>query len=117
MFVGSMGLMEGKGSEELSDKFRNMFWRRSPPVYLFDVSSSLAYNRNGKELVTDPLAAMVANWKVWPIIQAVNFSIIPFQYRLPFQSTCSIGWNLFLSLLNAEYASPHLYLPSHLLTL
>lgn len=56
------------------------------------------------------IAAMVANWKVWPIIQGVNFSIIPFQYRLPFQSTCSIGWNVFMSLLNAEYVpSPTLF--------
>ena len=88
MFVGSMGLMEGKSGGELSEKFQHMFWRTS-------LSPSIPYH-------ADMIAAMVANWKVWPIIQAVNFSVIPFQYRLPFQSTCSIGWNLFLSLLNAE---------------
>jgi len=27
MFVGSMGLMEGKSGDELSDKFSHMFWR------------------------------------------------------------------------------------------
>lgn len=35
MFVGSMGLMEGKSSGELSDKFSHMFWRTSstlPPA-------------------------------------------------------------------------------------
>jgi hypothetical protein len=30
MFVGSMGLMEGKSGDELSEKFSHMFWRTSP---------------------------------------------------------------------------------------
>lgn len=49
-----------------------------------------------------PPAALLANWKVWPVIQAVNFSLMPLPYRVPFQSTCGIGWVLYLSLLNAR---------------
>lgn len=30
MFVGSMGLMEGKSGGQLSEKFQHMFWRTSP---------------------------------------------------------------------------------------
>lgn len=84
--------MEGKSGHELSSKYSQIFWRTSYPSRPCHPRDPLAH----------PPAAMLANWKVWPIIQAVNFSVIPFQYRLPFQSTCSIGWNLFLSLLNAE---------------
>jgi hypothetical protein len=31
MFVGSMGLMEGKSGGELSEKFQHMFWRKPYP--------------------------------------------------------------------------------------
>jgi protein Mpv17 len=53
-------------------------------------------------------AALIANWKVWPLIQTINFKVMPLPYRVPFQSTCGIGWVLYLSLLNARCASlPH----------
>lgn len=36
------------------------------------------------------------------MIQAVNFSIVPLPYRLPFQQTCGVVWSTYLSLLNAR---------------
>lgn len=47
--------------------------------------------------------ALTANWKVWPLIQSVNFGLVPLQYRLPFQQTCGIAWSTYLSLLNHKY--------------
>jgi protein Mpv17 len=44
----------------------------------------------------------MTNWKVWPVIQAVNFSLVPLPYRLPFQQTCGIAWSTYLSMLNAK---------------
>ncbi|KAL7425294.1 hypothetical protein Q5752_000982 [Cryptotrichosporon argae] len=73
LFVGSMGVMEGKTMDEIGDKFKDMYW-----------------------------PALLANWKVWPLIQTVNFKLMPLPYRLPFQSTCGIAWTLYLSLLNAK---------------
>lgn len=44
--------------------------------------------------------ALVTNWQVWPAIQAVNFTLVPLQFRLPFQQTCGILWTCYLSMLN-----------------
>ncbi|WVQ84796.1 hypothetical protein IAT38_006953 [Cryptococcus sp. DSM 104549] len=74
VFVGSMGIMEGRTTSEIGDKFSDMYF-----------------------------PALIANWKVWPLIQTINFKLMPIQYRVPFQSTCGIAWTLYLSLLNAKY--------------
>ncbi|ADV21585.1 hypothetical protein I315_03539 [Cryptococcus gattii Ru294] len=73
IFVGSMGVMEGHTVEEIKEKFQDIY-----------------------------LSAILANWKIWPIIQGINFKLMPIQYRVPFQSTCGIAWTLYLSLLNAK---------------
>nr|ODN80098.1 hypothetical protein L203_05905 [Cryptococcus depauperatus CBS 7841] len=73
VFVSSMGFMEGHSVGEVKEKFQDVGW-----------------------------AALVANWKIWPLIQFVNFKLMPIQYRVPFQSTCGIAWVLYLSLLNAK---------------
>ncbi|OCF34395.1 hypothetical protein I316_03909 [Kwoniella heveanensis BCC8398] len=73
LFVGSMGIMEGRGGDEIQQKFSDMY-----------------------------IPALIANWKVWPLIQTINFKLMPIQYRVPFQSTCGIAWTLYLSLLNAK---------------
>lgn len=72
-FVTAMGFMEGRSVEEIGDKFKDMY-----------------------------TPALLSNWKVWPLAQAINFRLMPLQYRVPFQSTCGIAWNVYLSLLNAK---------------
>lgn len=44
--------------------------------------------------------ALIANYKVWPLVQLVNFKIMPIQYRLPFVSSLGILWNAYLSWIN-----------------
>lgn len=48
MFVGSMGLMEGKSGGELSEKFQHMFWRTSPHTLL--ICQSDGNSCDGSEL-------------------------------------------------------------------
>ncbi|KAJ8651652.1 hypothetical protein O0I10_012780 [Lichtheimia ornata] len=45
--------------------------------------------------------ALVANYTVWPLVQLVNFKLMPLQYRLPFVSTLGILWNAYLSWINS----------------
>ena len=40
---------------------------------------------------------MIANWYCWPIINFVNFLIIPLNYRVLFANFCAVFWNMFLS--------------------
>ena len=37
------------------------------------------------------------NWVVWPVLQAVNMSVVPLQYRLLYVNVCSLFWSAFLS--------------------
>ncbi|KAG0048669.1 hypothetical protein BGZ83_006408 [Gryganskiella cystojenkinii] len=43
-----------------------------------------------------------ANYMVWPIVQLVNFSVMPLQFRLPFVSVVGIAWNAYLSFVNTR---------------
>ncbi|KAI1321071.1 hypothetical protein EDD11_008652 [Mortierella claussenii] len=46
--------------------------------------------------------ALKANYMVWPLVQLVNFSVMPLNLRLPFVSAVGIAWNAYLSLTNAK---------------
>ncbi|TXT13015.1 hypothetical protein VHUM_01416 [Vanrija humicola] len=74
LFVGSMGVMEGRSRAQIKQKFDDVYW-----------------------------TALKTNWKVWPAIQAANLGVVPHRYRLPFQQTCGIMWNTYLSLLNSRW--------------
>ncbi|PWN51064.1 hypothetical protein IE53DRAFT_314564, partial [Violaceomyces palustris] len=76
LFTGAMGLMEGKDSEQLKSKFSEMYF-----------------------------PALLANWKIWPAIQLINFRYMPLKYRVPFTSSCGVLWTLYLSLLNTARGS------------
>ena len=67
MFVGSMGLMEGRSTGEIKQKYSDV----SLPHVERDLQLVLtAYNQ-----VFVP--AILANWQVWPLVQAVNFRFMP----------------------------------------
>jgi len=78
IFMGSMGVMEGRSREQIRQKYSDIF-----------------------------KPALVANWKVWPLAQLINFRYMPLPYRVPFQSTCSVFWTLYLSILNAKREAGH----------
>jgi len=60
----------------------------------------------GRRAVTHKLRDMYlptlkANFMVWPMVQIINFRIMPIQFQLPFVSTVGIAWTAYLSLSNA----------------
>jgi len=73
LFIGSMGIMEGRDASHISKKYKDIY-----------------------------APAIIANWQVWPLAQLINFRYMALPYRIPFQSTCGIFWNLYLSLLNSK---------------
>ncbi|ODV65451.1 hypothetical protein HYPBUDRAFT_114012 [Hyphopichia burtonii NRRL Y-1933] len=52
------------------------------------------------------LNTLQTNWLVWPVVQLVNFSLIPLRFQLLFVNLVSIGWNCYLSM--ALNSSSHL---------
>ncbi|KAI9494699.1 hypothetical protein BDB00DRAFT_726822, partial [Zychaea mexicana] len=71
MFFTTMGLIESGNWQGVREKFRD------------------AYS-----------SALIANYSVWPVVQLINFKIMPLQYRLPFVSSLGILWNAYLSWIN-----------------
>ena len=58
---------------------------------------------------------LLTNWAVWPVFQAVNFSVVPLQHRLLAVNVVAIFWNTYLSYKNSkvteEYKVPVHYPP------
>jgi hypothetical protein len=48
------------------------------------------------------MAALQASWTFWPAANVVNFSVVPVPLRVLYNNVLSVGWNAFLSRLNAE---------------
>ena len=44
----------------------------------------------------------MANYKLWPAVQFVNFYLIPLNYQLLFLNVIAIGWTAFLSNANQK---------------
>jgi len=71
-FFTVMTIAEGGGRRAVSHKLRDMY-----------------------------LPTLKANFIVWPLVQILNFRVIPIQFQLPFVSTVGIAWTAYLSLSNA----------------
>lgn len=41
---------------------------------------------------------MTAGYKLWPIVSLLNFTVIPFDYRIIFGGIVGVAWGIFLSL-------------------
>lgn len=71
-FFSVMTVAEGGGKRAVSHKLRDMY-----------------------------LPTLKANYMVWPLVQIINFRLMPIQFQLPFVSTVGIAWTAYLSLSNA----------------
>ncbi|EKD15807.1 Mpv17/PMP22 family protein [Drepanopeziza brunnea f. sp. 'multigermtubi' MB_m1] len=71
-FFTVMTVAEGGGRRAVSHKLRDMY-----------------------------LPTLKANFMLWPLVQIINFRIMPLQFQLPFVSTVGIAWGAYLSLSNA----------------
>ena len=68
--------------------------------FFYTLSGTLA----GKELLEIKLLlqeryvkTIFTAYKVWPFVQAVNFSLVPLQHRANFVQLVSLCWNMYLS--------------------
>jgi len=41
---------------------------------------------------------MSAGYKLWPMVSLLNFTVVPFEYRMLFGGLVGMGWGVFLSL-------------------
>ncbi|KIX93815.1 uncharacterized protein Z520_10440 [Fonsecaea multimorphosa CBS 102226] len=55
-----------------------------------------------EKLAKSYLPGLVANWSIWPAVQAVNFKLVPLEHRVLVVNVVSLGWNCYLSYLNSS---------------
>jgi hypothetical protein len=72
-FFSFMTIAEGGGKKHLVKKFQDIY-----------------------------LPTLRANWILWPVVQLINFRLMPLQFQIPFVSTIGIAWTAYLSLSNAS---------------
>ena len=52
----------------------------------------------GKLSVKEKLwPSLLVNWKIWPLVQFLNFSLIPVRYHLIVVNFVAVWWNAYLS--------------------
>ncbi|KAL9648565.1 hypothetical protein ABK040_012224 [Willaertia magna] len=49
------------------------------------------------KLKKDLFPTLLVNWMVWPAVQLINFTIVPYHFRVLFVNAVSIFWNAYLS--------------------
>lgn len=68
-----------------------------PPYKAGDLDIPSIVN-SGWEAITNSLVdTMVVSFKVWPLINFLNFLVVPLHYRLLFANFAAMFWNMFLS--------------------
>ena len=68
--------------------------------FFYSLSSTLAgKNLHDLKLMLQEryLETIFTAYKVWPFVQAVNFSFVPLQHRANFVQIVSLCWNMYLS--------------------
>lgn len=68
VFISTLSTLEGKSLSEIQTKVRAEF----------------------KDLI-------IANYKLWPAVQVINFTLVPVEYRVLFLQVVAVGWNTFLA--------------------
>ena len=64
----ALALLEGKRIEDGVDSVKNKTW-----------------------------PTLIASWKIWPLVQLINFSLIPVKYNLLVINLVQVWWNVYLS--------------------
>ena len=61
--------------------------------------------RNAPNVVrTNLLPTMLRSWRVWPLAQVVNLSVVPPELRVLFANMIGFGWSIYLSWFFAKQA-------------
>lgn len=68
VFVSVMGLLRGDSQGEIKDKLKRDF----KPI-------------------------LITNYKIWPLVQAINFYFVPLQHRIIVVNFVALGWNTYLA--------------------
>ena len=61
------------------------------------ISRHTAVRTNHSNLTNLGTKPTQANYKLWPLANAINFSLVPLKLRVLFANVVSVFWNMYLS--------------------
>jgi len=73
------------------------------PVFLanFIAANSVLQGNSWSKVKSDVTAnykdILITNYQIWPLVQLVNFNLVPLQYQLLVVQVVAILWNSYLS--------------------
>ena len=73
-FIAGIGALQGKNRAQISEAVKN-----------------------------DTVPMFLAGCKLWPLVSIICFTLIPFQWRLAFQSIAGVAWGVYLSLAAGDH--------------
>lgn len=74
------------------------------PMVLFTIMSSVylmeghTVEQTKEKLKNDYCEVLLTNYKVWPLVQFVNFSLVPVNFQVLLVQIVAIFWNTYVSL-------------------
>jgi len=69
-----------------------------------------------KEFEEKAWTTMVRNWQLWPLVQLINFTLIPACYQVPYVNLFALMFNVYLSYMAFVFKPAALQTPSLLQT-
>uniref|UniRef100_A0A7E4V166 Mitochondrial inner membrane protein Mpv17 n=1 Tax=Panagrellus redivivus TaxID=6233 RepID=A0A7E4V166_PANRE len=68
-------------------------------VFLFNLNvlESRNFTNSLTKTATIFVPVITTNYKIWPLIQLINMSLIPLQYRVILVNFCGLFWNMYIS--------------------
>lgn len=72
-FFTVVGLLEGKSLTDIKTKIKKDYW-----------------------------STQIASWKVWPIVQIINFSVVPKNFTILFINLVGFFWGIFMQIMSAK---------------
>lgn len=62
-----------------------------------DLSNGKTVEQSMVDLKKKLLPTLIVNWKIWPALMAINFSIVPVPYRVLYANITGMFWSVYLS--------------------
>lgn len=66
-------------------------------ITLINTMEGLSFQETKEQLRLKYKDILFANWKVWPIVQTINFYFVPYTHQVAVAQFVAIFWNTYLS--------------------
>ncbi|KAI5190131.1 protein Mpv17 [Nematocida sp. AWRm77] len=70
-------------------------------IFILYISIIDAKPRSIKDVLLLYVTVLLRSYRIWPVVQMVNFLFLPIEFRVPFMCTMSLLWNIYLKIIRS----------------